>query len=129
MNFLHLKLSLLPDQLAICRFPKGAAIPTWALSGGFFSVTRTPAELSVVCSQNLVPSDLQSERDWRCLKVEGPLDFAMTGVLASLTETLASADISIFVISTYDTDYLLVRESDLGKAQLVLIQAGHEILI
>jgi len=124
---MRLKCAVLPDPLAICRLPQGASIPIWALSGGYFSVTRTSAELSVVCSQHLVPSELQSERDWRCLKVEGPLDFTLSGVLASIAEPLARANVSIFSISTYDTDYVLVKESDLEKTISILSQAGHEV--
>ncbi|MBI3660697.1 ACT domain-containing protein [Candidatus Acetothermia bacterium] len=124
---MRLKLSVLPGQFAICRFSQGASIPIWALSGSFFSITRTSEELSVVCSQGLVPSEFQSERNWRCLKVEGPLDFALTGVLASIAEPLARANISIFSISTYDTDYLFVKESDLEKTISILSQTGHEV--
>ncbi|MBI3658960.1 ACT domain-containing protein [Candidatus Acetothermia bacterium] len=119
----------MPSQFAICRFSQGASIPIWALSGSFFSITRTSEELSVVRSQGLVPSEFQSERNWRCLKVEGSLDFALTGVLASIAEPLARANISIFSISTYDTDYLFVKEEDFERAKLSLIQAGHEISI
>ena len=120
-------LSLLPDTLAICRLTPDAPIPDWALAGGFFSITRTADELSIVCPQANVPSEIQCDRDWRCLRVEGPLDLSLIGILASLTAPLARAGIGIFAVSTYDTDYLLVKEKRLEEAVLVLSQEGHHV--
>ena len=105
----HLTLTLLPCTLAICRLDPAAALPAWAAASRFYAVTRTDEELSVVCEQHLVPADVVCQRDWCCLKVTGPLDFALTGILARLTAPLADAGIPIFAISTYDTDYLLVK--------------------
>jgi len=122
-----LKLLLLPETLAICRLDKDTPIPEWALKGGFFSVTRTVEELSVVCPQIQVPAGMKSEEGWRCIKVQGPLDFLLTGILASLTTPLAKAGISVFAISTYDTDYLLVKEENLEKAIEILAKKGHGI--
>lgn len=117
----RLRLSLLDDRLAVCRLAPDAALPSWlAWRGDLVSVTRTGKELSVVCPQGAVPSDVAAERDWRAFEVEGPLDFALTGVLAGLATPLAEAGIGIFVLSTYDTDYLLVRAADLQRAQAVL---------
>ncbi len=121
-------LSPLSETLAICRLSSRSAIPLWALSSDFFSLTRTSEELSIVCPQASVPSDIQCERDWRCVKVQGPIDFATTGVLASLTEPLAQAQISFFAISTYDTDYVLVKEENLNRALHALKETGHEIV-
>ena len=120
-------LSLLPDTLTICRLTPDAPIPHWALTGGFFSVTRTADELSIVCPQSNVPPAIQCDRDWRCLKVEGPLDLSLIGILASLTVPLARMGICIFVVSTYDTDYVLVKEKRLEEAVLVLSQEGHHV--
>jgi hypothetical protein len=120
-------LSILPNNFAICRLDKGAGIPDWALASSFFSLTRSAEELSVVCPQNLVPEGIRRNAGWRCLKVEGPLDLSATGVLASLTRPLAQEGISIFAVSTYDTDYLLVKKNDLKKAVTVLSQKGHQI--
>jgi hypothetical protein len=120
-------LSILPNNFAICRLDKGAGIPDWALASSFFSLTRSAEELSVVCPQNLVPEGIRRNAGWRCLKVEGPLDLSATGVLASLTNPLAQEGISVFAVSTYDTDYLLVRQKDLEKAVMVLSQNGHQI--
>ncbi len=91
----------------------------------FFSLTRTGEELSVVCAENLVPVDVQAERGWRALRVAGVIDFSVGGVLATLAVPLAEAGISVFAISTYNTDYLLVKEHDLGRAIEVLRDADH----
>ena len=115
------------DALAICKLDKDAPPPQWAQRGSFFSCTRTHSELSIVCPQKDVPANIPNEKGWRCLKVEGPLDFSLTGILASLVVPLAAAEICIFAISTYDTDYLLVKEEQLSSAILVLRQSGHHI--
>jgi uncharacterized protein len=122
-----LTLSILPDTVAICRLSKNATVPDWALSGEFFSITRTMDELSIVCNQDRVPEATKCERDWRGLKVVGTLDFSLTGILAALVAPLADAGISIFAVSTFDTDYLLVKESQLQNAIKVLSAAGHLI--
>ncbi len=96
-------------------------IPSWAINGaGFFSITKTSDELSVVCPEEKVPRDVKVEGGWRCLKVEGPLDFGLTGILASLAQPLAEAKISIFSLSTYDTDYIMIKKNNLQKAIEVL---------
>ena len=121
-----LRLTTLPGRLAVCRMAQNAEIPGWAAAGGFFSITRTAEELSLVCAERLVPASVQMESGWRALKVEGPLDFALTGILAGLAGALAQAGISLFAISTYDTDYVLVKEKDLDKAVEALRAAGCE---
>jgi hypothetical protein len=121
-----LKLELLHDTFAICRLASTAAVPEWA-TGEFVSITRTPAELSIVCSQDAVPKNAKCEFDWRCLQVIGPLDFSLVGVIASLTDTLAAANISLFVISTFDTDYLLVKRADVRAAVESLNAVGHAV--
>lgn len=125
---MKLILSLLPDELAICRLPPDAGVPGWASGGGFLSVTRTDDELSIVCPQTSVPGDIKADRGWRSFKVAGPLDLALTGVLASLANPLAEAHINIFAISTYETDYLLVKEESLSRSIDVLIKAGHRVV-
>jgi hypothetical protein len=112
---------------AICRLEPEATIPDWANAGGFISITRTSDELSLVCLEANVPVDVKADRGWRCFKVEGPLDLSLTGVLASLANPLAEARINIFAISTFDTDYLLVKENKLTQAAEVLIRAGHRL--
>jgi len=124
MNARSLQLELLDGTLAVCRLDAGAPVPAWA-AGPFVSVTRTDAELSVVCSAEGVPAGVRAEGGWRALRVRGPLGFGMTGVLASLASPLAGRGVSIFVVSTYDTDYLLVQERDLERARHALVLAGH----
>ena len=100
-------------------------IPDWLSRRPFWSVTRTGEELSIVLPEENVPGDWKAEKGWCCLKVHGPLDFSLTGILASLATPLAEAGISIFAISTYDTDYVLVRDKDLARAKNVLAECGH----
>ena len=127
MKRTNLTLSLLPENYSICRLGPEADIPPWALAGDFYSVTRTKKELSLVCSQEFVPVGVQCEKGWRCILVSGSLDFSLTGILASLTNSLAEAGISVFAISTFDTDYLLVKADNLKRAVLELEEAGHRI--
>jgi hypothetical protein len=123
----RLKLSLLPDTFAICRLDPGATIPTWALQGGFASITRTSDELSIMCPESQVPEGVQREAGWRVFKVEGPLDFSLTGILAAIVSPFAAATISVFAVSTYDTDYLLIKRADLDRAVQALSARGHDI--
>ncbi|MEM6456401.1 MAG: ACT domain-containing protein [Acidobacteriota bacterium] len=122
----QLTLTILPTDLVVCRLPPGADWPAWATSGPLVSISRTADELSVVCAAADVPDDvpatMRCEPDWRAFKVEGPLDFGLTGVLASLANPLAEAKISIFAISTFDTDYVLVKAVDLDAAAAVLMR-------
>ena len=122
-----LALSILPDPLAICRLSPAEDVPEWAMIGEFVSITHTGDELSIVCAEEHVPPDVKADRAWRALKVEGPLDLALTGVLASLAAPLAQAQINLFAVSTFNTDYLLVKEYNLTRACEVLRQAGHAV--
>jgi uncharacterized protein len=122
-----LSLSLLPHKYAVCQFHPDKHIPYWALLGDFVSLTRTPEELSIVCQQENVPDDIEAERGWCCVQVQGAFDFSIAGVHASLAIPLAQADISVLAIATYATDYLLIKEDDVERALLVLEQAGHSI--
>jgi RimJ/RimL family protein N-acetyltransferase len=121
-------LEVLPQTFAICRLDYHAAIPAWGTSGAVWSLTRTADELSLVVESKLVPPGVQANPDWRALQVKGPLDFSLVGVLATLTSLLALAEISIFAVSTFDTDYLLVKEADLEKSIDTLRRAGHRVL-
>lgn len=113
----HLKLYLLEGRFAICRLDAHEKTPSWALRGAeFTSITRTADELSVVCAEELAPKRVKRESGWRMFKIEGPLDFALTGILAAVAKPLADAGVSIFVVSTYATDYLMVREENVKKA-------------
>jgi hypothetical protein len=120
-------LRLLDDTFAVCRLDGNDSIPSWATAGRVFSVTRTPDELSVFCREGAVPDAVRHEGGWRCLQVVGPIPFAEVGVLASLAMPLANAGVSIFALSTFDTDYLLVKQDLLQKALAALRGAGHVI--
>jgi hypothetical protein len=124
---MHLNLSLLAGTFAVCRLHSRAPIPPWISPHHFYSVTRTEEELSIVCFQQNIPESIPAETDWRILKVHGPLDFGLTGILAALAEPLAKAEISIFALSTFNTDYLMVKNINLKKTLQVLTQAGHTI--
>ena len=117
-----MKLSLLPHTFAVCRLGPDDSIPSWIDQTSFWTVSKTNEELSVVCRDHNIPSTVQSEKNWKIIKVEGPLDFGQTGILASLANPLAEAKISIFAISTFDTDYLMVKAENIEKA-LELLQS------
>ena len=118
-----LTLGLLAERYAVCRLAPSPAVPGWLdWSAELVSVTATAEELSIVCPAGRVPEDVQAERDWRAFVVEGPLDFALVGILAKLSAALAEAEVSLFALSTYDTDYLLVREAKLEAATAALSQ-------
>src|SRR6195256_1024151 len=123
----RLELSLLAERFAITRLAADSPIPSWATEGPFFSVTRTGEELSVVTELSRVPADAQSQPGWRVLKVHGPFVLSEIGVLAALATPLAEARISLFAVSTFDTDYLLVASETLSAAVAALERAGHTI--
>jgi hypothetical protein len=127
---LSLTLLVQPGELAVVRQPPDAHVPPWAFTavpGTIWSMTRTDEELSLVRAAEAVPSDARAERGWRALRIAGTIDFALTGVLASVLAPLGEAAISIFAVSTYDTDYVLVREHALSAAVDVLRAAGHDV--
>ena len=120
----RLTLLVRPWQLAVCRFPADSPLPAWVLhaEAEFFSITRTPAELSVVCAEDDLPPSASEhvERGWRALELVGPIPFSTTGIISGLTAPLAAAGIGVFVISTYDADYLLVKAANFARACGVL---------
>lgn len=109
-------LARVPGCFAVARLPPDAAIPSWA-TGALTSITRTSDELSIVCEEELVPSGVYAVRDFAALRVVGTIDFGVVGLLSMLTRALADAGISVFVFSTFDTDYLLVRTTDWPRAR------------
>lgn len=124
----RLPLELLADTLAVCRLAADAPVPTWAVAPGrFVTISRTADELSVTAPQAGVPLDIQCEREYRALRVKGPLPLNLVGILASIAEPLAEAGLSIFAISTFDTDYVLVKARDLEAAVRTLQHAGHQV--
>ncbi len=123
-----LTLSLLHDRYTVLRFMSEAIPPAWAMKGDFFSVTRSKDELSVVTNIENLPSWEQAQSEWHAFKVHGPFAFTEIGILASLTAPLRDDAVGIFVVSTFDTDYLLVEHSQVDKAIRSLRRAGHSIL-
>lgn len=120
-------LRVLAGRLSVCRLPAEAPWPNRVGSSSLFSVTRTAHELSVVCAAGEEPAGAVVEPGWRSLEVAEPLDFGMVGVMAGITGCLARAGVSVFVISTYDTDYVLVREQDLDAAVMWLAGDGYPV--
>jgi len=121
-------LTVLPGEFSVWRLAADEPLPSLE-HGSFLSMTRTNDELSIVSPATDVPSGSQVEDGWRCLRVEGPLAFELTGVLAELSAPLARAEIPIFVVSTYDTDYLMVKAADLNRACNTLRNEGHSVEI
>jgi hypothetical protein len=122
-----LTLISLKGTFAVTRLPPEDPIPGWATGASFTSITRTPDELSIVCPQDNVPSGVEFESQWCCLRGGGRLDFSLVGILAAVTTPLAAAGVPVFAISTYNTDYLLVKARDFEHAVEVLRAAGQEV--
>ena len=122
-----LDLVVLPGNYAVARLDPSAPVPQWAGHGLISSITRTPEELSIVCADEAVPVGVRAERGWRALRVKGTIDFALTGILASILSPLGAAKVSIFAVSTYDTDCVLVHAYALAPALAALRAAGHRV--
>jgi GNAT superfamily N-acetyltransferase len=120
-------LTVLEARLAVCRLDAEGEIPAWTIGASFFSVTRTDDELSIVCPEENVPEGISREQGWRALKLEGPFELSTVGILSSVAGPLAGAGASIFAVSTFDTDYVLVREGQLDLAVDALREHGHEV--
>jgi hypothetical protein len=121
-------LTVIEARLAVCRAEAGSEVPVWVdHAGDFISITRTMDELSIVCARDAVPPGVPMEGPWRAFKVQGPLVMTLIGVVAAVANPLADAGISIFAISTYDTDYVLVHEPDFDAAIEALVAAGHTV--
>jgi uncharacterized protein len=120
--------SILEGKFAVAKLPPDADISEWGGGGDLCSVTHTAEEISIVCAEESAPPFAEIERNWRCLQVQGPLDFALQGVLLSLLKPLADADIGVFVVSTYNTDYLFVKQYHLQLAIAALEEAGHRLI-
>ena len=124
-----LHLEAIEIRLAVCRFDADSDVPGWVgRSTGFTSITRTIDELSIVCARDDVPEGVPMEGPWRALRVQGPIVMTLIGVVASLANPLANAGISIFAISTFETDYILVHEPDFEAAVGALTEAGHVVV-
>ena len=125
----QLTLEWLPGRYAVCRLDADAPVPGWALdSRRFISITRTDLELSIVCDESIVPADVKSQRGFAAMPIVGQEDMATIGIFAKLTTALAEARLPVFVLSTYDTDYLMVRAQFAAQAADALIGAGCSIV-
>ncbi len=124
----QLHLTILAGEYAVSRLaPDTPALPAWALVGPWYSITRTADEISIVCPAAAVPDDVTTERGWRMFVLTGPFPFGLTGILAAVLAPLATAAIPIFALSTFDTDYVLVKAGDLERAAATLRAAGHVV--
>ncbi|UJR37275.1 hypothetical protein I4U23_029984 [Adineta vaga] len=123
-----LTLNLLRENFVICRLSPSSSLPAWAFDGPFVSITKTNDELSIITiDDQRLPRDIQCERNWKCFKLKGPFSFDMTGILTSILNPLAKTDVGILAISTFDTDYVLVKDKNLQVAIDALVQNGHII--
>lgn len=130
----RLRLQVLPGDYAVCRLHPDASLPVWAMQGEFWTVSRTHDELSILCATELVPDNFEAQsggqlqKGWAALKLQGPFEFTLTGILTSVLNPLKEAGIGIFAISTFDTDYVLVAQAHLQATIEALRLAGHEVL-
>jgi hypothetical protein len=125
---MRLDLQLLPDLFAVCRLGPADLVPGWASAPGTLMVlARTAEELSIVCDQRVVPDGVRAERGFRALVLSGPLPFDTIGILATITGVMAAAAIPLLAISTFDTDYVLVRDERVDAASRALRAAGHSV--
>ncbi|WP_189642332.1 ACT domain-containing protein [Deinococcus piscis] len=123
----ELTLTLLRGEYAVCRLNPAEPLPAWATEGEFWTVSRTAEELSVLCAAQGVPAGVQAQAGWAALKLEGPFPFDLTGILSSVLDPLRDAEIGIFAVSTFDTDYVLVSRAQLAGAMAALRAAGHSV--
>ena len=123
-------LIILKYSYAICRCGNDSSIPKWLDRSDFYSLTRTPDELSIICNQEVVEpdEDLIIDKNWQIIKVNGPLDLSLIGIIADISLILKKSKIPVFIISSYDTDYFLVKEEKLDKAVVSLKNNGYKIL-
>ena len=126
-----MNITVLKELLAVCRLPADAPLPKWLdpVGGPLVSVTRSAAETSIICQVADAPQGVPCHQPWRALRVAGPLDFGQIGILAELTTVLAAARVSVFAMSTFDTDYLLVEHEQIRRAVKALRRAGHQIVV
>jgi len=122
-----LTLKVLDGEFTIHRLKPDCEISHQVFGSEFYSIARTSDELSIVCRSEFIFQSEKSEPGWSCLKVIGPLDFSLTGILAGIADALEKAKISIFAISTYDTDYILIRSENVRAAIDALSTAGYII--
>jgi hypothetical protein len=120
-----IRLKQLSGSYTVCQLAIDAPVPQWADGPGFVSIGRTEDELSVVCLHDRVPPDIKQDAGWSCIKLQGPFAFNETGIALSVIRPLSEKDVPVFLISTFDTDYLLLKTSDIPRARALLEAAGH----
>jgi len=125
----ELVFTVFPEKYAICRLDSRERIPEWAIGDNFFSVTRTPDELSVICPQERAPGETECERAFRLIRVAGPISLSVIGVVAAISRVIANAGISLLTISTYETDYIMVKDKDLNAAIAALTTEGWQVTV
>ncbi|WJR69534.1 ACT domain-containing protein [Neorhizobium sp. CSC1952] len=125
MTPVSITLKQLAGRHAIARQPPDSPIPDWADGAGFLSISRTEDELSVVCREERVPVDVRQDRGWTCFKFQGPFAFSETGIALAVIRPLSEKGVGIFLVSTFDTDYLLIKTADVERSRLFLSEAGH----
>jgi hypothetical protein len=123
-----IELRELPGEYAVCKLPRETPIPAWADGEGFVSISRTPSELSIVCRAGRVPATVQASREWRCFEFVGPFAFDESGIATAVIGPLSEGGIGIFLVATFDTDYLLIQEKDVYAAKDALRRAGHALI-
>ena len=128
MNATNLTLLVLAGRYGICRLGPDEPVPAWGLQGEFFSVTRTTEELSIVCAEAQIPATVLCESGWRLFKIDAVMDFSLVGIVAGISAAIAGANVGIFVLSTYNTDYILVRQPDFSAAAAALRTAGYKVV-
>lgn len=124
-----MKMKLLSGEFVVCRLEAEDCVPTWIATKNFYSISRTEEELSIVCLDKNIPMEVKCEKEWKILKIEGPLDFSLIGILSKISTLLANEKISIFAISTYDTDYIMIKKEKLEEAIIVLNGNDIEVSI
>ena len=128
MDGTKLTLLVLAGRYGICRLGPDEPVPAWGLQGEFFSVTRTTDELSIVCAEAQIPATVLCESGWRLFKIDAVMDFSLVGIVAGISAAIAGANVGIFVLSTYNTDYILVRQPDFSAAAAALRTAGYKVV-
>ncbi|RSM83954.1 ACT domain-containing protein [Kibdelosporangium aridum] len=123
----RLTVDVRPGDYSIAKLPSGSPVPSLPTSDGLVSITSTPDEVSVVSLTDIAPSAEKVDQGWRLLTVRGPLEFTLTGIMASLAGSLAAAGVPLYAMSTFDTDHILVKATDLDRAVAALREAGHEV--
>jgi|GraSoiStandDraft_54_1057290.scaffolds.fasta_scaffold626731_2 hypothetical protein len=124
---LELKFRWVEGSFAVCQLSPVAPVPDWVTQEPFVSITRTADELSIVCRQGSIPDEVKADKGWICFKLEGPFPFSQTGVLLSFIQPLSESEVPIFAISTFNTDYVLIKQEFAGIALDALREAGHKI--